>query len=136
MLHPDVLADLLDAEVQLARDFLGPRAADLRRDGNHLTMTLRRPDGQWTLRLDGTRFDSEPYDVAIVDSSAEILPLEAWPPGFAHGVHPVLGVPWVCVSGTRGFYLFEGHHGERWDAVRFSARADTLLDRLLTKVGL
>lgn len=136
MLHPTILADLLDSEVALARHALGDRAGDLRRDGLRLVMTLARPDGTWRLRLDGARFDAEPYEVALGDSHDELLPLEGWPPSFAHGVHPVLGVPWVCVSGTRGFYLYEGHHGDRWDAVRYSARADTLLERLLTKAGL
>ncbi|WP_298800778.1 hypothetical protein [Pseudonocardia sp. 73-21] len=131
------MADLLDSEVALARNALGEgRTADLQRDGCSLVMTLVRPDGSWRLRLDGTRYDAEPFDIAFVDDAGEILPLESWPPNYAHGVHPVLGRPWVCVSGTRGFYLYEGHHTERWDAVRYTARADTLLDRLLTKAGM
>jgi hypothetical protein len=136
VLHPAVLADLLEDEAVLARAHLGERAGDLHRVGSSLVMTVRRPDGQWLLRLDGARYDAEPFDVALVDDNGEVLPLERWIPGFAHGVHPVLGVPWTCVSGTRGFYVFEGHHTERWDAVRYSARADTLLERLLTKAGL
>lgn len=44
-LHPLVLADLLDAEVELARDRLGERAFDLRREGDALLMSLVRPVG-------------------------------------------------------------------------------------------
>jgi hypothetical protein len=136
VLHPQILAELLDDELVLARQALGDRAGDLHRDGSALVMTLVRPDGKWTLKLDGTAYDAEPFDVALVDGDGAVLPLSAWIPGFALGEHPVLGHPWVCLSGTRAFYLYEGHHTERWDAVRFRHRADNLLDRLLTKAGL
>lgn len=136
MLHPDILADLLDDEMALARAALGDRAGDLRRDGAGLVMTLVRPDGRWRLRLDGTSYDAEPFDVALVDDEDKVLPLHEWIPGFAAGDHPVLGRPWVCLSGTRAYYLYEGHHTERWDAVRFRHRADNLLARLLEKASL
>lgn len=136
MLHPDILTDLLEEEVALVRSALGTRAGDLHRDGAALVMTVVRPDGRWRLRLDGTWYDAEPFDVALVDDTGEVLPLHEWIPGLAHGEHPVLRLPWVCLSGTRAYYLYEGHHTERWDAVRFRHRADNLLDRLLTKVGL
>jgi hypothetical protein len=136
VLHPDVLGDLLDSEVALARQRLGDRAGDLCRDGMSLIMTLKRGDGTWLLRLDGTWYDAEPFDVALVDSDGEVLPLEQWIPGFAHSVHPVFGVPWTCVSGTRAYYSHESHHTERWDAVRYRLRTDSLVDKLLTKAGL
>ncbi|MFE2755360.1 hypothetical protein ACFXGA_25485 [Actinosynnema sp. NPDC059335] len=135
-LHAAVLADLLDAEVELARRRLGARAFDLHREGTALRMTLVRPDGSWILRLDGTRYDAEPFDVALVDEDGAVLPVERWIPGFAHGIHPVLGVPWVCVSGTLGYYAHQSHYAERWDAVRYVLRADTLIAHLLVKVGL
>ncbi len=135
-LHPAVLDDLLDAEVVQARAELGQRAADLHRDGTHLVMTLVRPDGSWTLQLDGQRYDAEPFDVALVDAAGAVLPLEDWIPGFAHGIHSSLSVPWVCVSGTRAFYLHESHFAERWDADRYRHRAGSLLDHLLRKAGL
>jgi hypothetical protein len=135
-LHPTVLADLLDVEVCQARSRLGTRAHDLRREGDSLLMTLVRADGTWTLRLDGARYDAEPFDVALVDEDGSVLPLERWIPGIAHGMHSSLGVPWVCVSGTRGYYAHESHFAERWDAIRYVNRADSLLDHLLAKVGL
>jgi hypothetical protein len=134
-LHPAVLADLLDIEVKQARAKLGERAHDLRREGSDLLVSLRRRDGTWTLRLDGARYDAEPFDVALVDDSGIVLPLDKWIPGFAHGIHSSLNVPWVCVSGTRGYYSHESHFAERWDAVRYADRADTLLAHLMTKAG-
>lgn len=135
-LHPAVLADLLDVEVRHARDRLGTRATDLHREGHYLVMTLTRPDGVWRLRLDGERYDAEPFEVALVSEGGTILPIEQWIPGFALDVHPVLGVPWPCVSGTRGYYAHESHFTERWDADRYRHRADSLLDKLLSKAGL
>jgi hypothetical protein len=135
-LHPVVLAELLDVEVHQARSRLGARAHDLHRDGSSLLMTLVRPDGTWTLRLDGARYDAEPFDVALVDEDGAVLPLERWIPGFAHGIHSSLGVPWVCVNGTRAYYAHQSHFAERWDTVRYANRADSLLGHLLTKAGL
>jgi hypothetical protein len=135
-LHPAVLADLLDIEVEQARTKLGERAHDLRREGSDLLMTLQRPDGTWTLRLDGSRYDAEPFDVALVDETSAVLPLEKWIPGFAHGIHSSLQVPWVCVNGTRAYYAHESHFAERWDTVRYVLRADSLLAHLLHKAGI
>ena len=134
-LHPAVLADLLDAEVCQARLKLSDDAGDLRRVGTDVVMTVTRDDGTWILRLDGSRYDSEPFDVALVDDAGEILPLEKWIPGFALGIHPSLNVPFVCVSGTRGYYSHESHFAERWDSHRYNMRLDTLLDFLLRKAG-
>jgi hypothetical protein len=135
-LHPAVLADLLDGEIRQARRKLGDRAGDLRRVGSDVIMSVVRPDGTWILRLDGARYDAEPFDVALVDANGEVLPLDRWIPGFALGVHPSLGVPFVCVSGTRGYYAHESHFSERWDSNRYGLRLDTLLDFLLRKAGL
>jgi hypothetical protein len=135
-LHPAVLADLLEGEVRQARRRLGDRAGDLRRVGSNVVLTMTRPDGTWILQLDGSRYDSEPFDVTLVDDDGEVLPLERWIPGFALGIHPSLNVPFVCVSGTRGYYAHESHFAERWDSHRFSMRLDTLLDFLLRKAGI
>ena len=134
-LHPAVLADLLDEEVRQARAKLGSSAGDLRRVGPDVLMTIARDDGSWTMRLDGSRYDSEPFDVTLVDDEGATLPLEKWIPGFALGIHPSLNVPFVCVSGTRGYYSHESHFTERWDSHRYSMRLDTLLDFLLRKAG-
>lgn len=134
-LHPAVLADLLDTEVRRARLKLGEDAGDLRRVGTNILMTVARDGSSWNLQLDGSRYDSEPFDATLVDDDGQILPLEEWIPGFALGIHPSLGVPFVCVSGTRGYYAHESHFTERWDSHRFSMRLDSLLDSLLRKAG-
>ena len=135
-LHPVLLYELLDLELAAARDRLGDLAGDLRRDGPHLLMTLTKGDRSWTLRLDGTRFDAEPYDVALVNDKGEVLPLDEWIPGFAHDIHTSLQIPWVCVNGTRAYYAHESHFKERWDHDRTTLRADTLLRKLLQKAGI
>ncbi len=135
-LHPRVLSELLDAEVEQARAALGARAGDLRHEDGVILMTLTRPDGSWNLRLDARDFDAEPYDLSVVDTAGHTLPLEAWPPGLAHSVHPVFGTAWACISGTRAYYSYPGHHADRWDTGRYSLRADTLLRHVLQKVGL
>jgi hypothetical protein len=135
-LHPELLAELLDSQVQVAHAALGKRAGDLHRDGNNLVMTLERGDGTWTLRLDGTSYNAQPYDLALVDADGAILPLEAWIPGLAHSVHPILKRPWACISGTAAYYSFPGHNVERWDAVRNQQGADSLLAKVLRKVDL
>lgn len=135
-LHPELLAELLDLEVQVARAALGERAGDLHREGNHVLVTLKRADGIWTLRLDGSRYDAEPYDLALVDGTGQILPIEQWIPGLAHSIHPVLQRPWACISGTAAYYCYPGHHGDRWDAARYQQGADSLLGTVLRKVGL
>lgn len=135
-LHPAVLADLLDTEVRRARLKLGEDAGDLRRVRTNILMTLTRDGSSWNLQLDGSRYDSEPFDARLVDDDGQILPLEEWIPGFALGIHPSLGAPFVCVSGTRGYYAHESHFTERWDSHRFSMRLDSLLDSLLRKAGI
>lgn len=135
-LHPELLGELLDREVQVARAALGGRAGDLHREGNHLLMTLTREDGQWTLRLDGTQYDAQPYDLALVDADGNVLPLDEWIPGLGHSVHPILNRAWACISGTAAYYCYPGHHSDRWDAVRYQQGADSLLVTVLRKVNL
>lgn len=135
-LHAELLAELLDLEVQVARAALGERAGDLHREGHHLLMTLQRDDGQWTLRLDGSQYDAQPYDLALVDAEGEVLPFDEWIPGLAHSVHPILDRAWACISGTAAYYCYPGHHADRWDASRYQQGADSLLATVLKKVGL
>lgn len=135
-LHPELLGELLDLEVQVARTALRERAGDLHRDGSFLLMTLKRDDGQWTLRLDGTHYNAQAYDLALVDTAGNVLPFDAWIPGLAHSTHPILNRAWACISGTAAYYCFPGHHAERWDAVRYQQGADSLLATVLKKVNL
>ncbi|HUY48409.1 MAG TPA: hypothetical protein VMV92_22220 [Streptosporangiaceae bacterium] len=136
MLHPRVLADLLDDEVAVAVERLGNRAAGLTHDGRHVRCPLR-PAGdsrQW-LSLDGMRYDGEPFRVAVCGPDGTPLPAEAWPAGLVHSVHPVIGKPFACIRGTWEYYLHPTHHQERWDVHRSRLRLADLLDHLLRKAG-
>src|SRR6185369_10000865 len=98
MLHPVVLADLLDDEVAAAAERLGDRAAGLVHDGRFVRCPLL-PAGdclRW-LRLDGRRYDGEPFRVAVCGPDGAPLPVDGWPQGLAAGVHPVTAEPFACV---------------------------------------
>lgn len=118
----------------LARAALGERAGDLHRDGVALVMTLVRP--QRPLAAAAGRDLVRRQSTSPSSSGWRGAPLDVWIPGFALGEHPVLGCPWVCLSETRAYYLYEAHHAERWDAARFPHRVDNLLGRPLDKAGL
>lgn len=136
MLHRLVLADLLDDEIAVAAERLGGRAAGLAHDGRYVRYLLRSDgdSGRW-LRLDGLRYDGEPFRVAVCGPDGTSLPIEGWPPGLAHSVHPVTGQPFACVRGAWEYYLHPSHHQERWDVHRSRLRLADLLDHLLRKAG-
>lgn len=79
MLHPLVLADLLDDEVAVAAERLGAQAAGLRHDGRHVICPLQQ-DGHAprSLRLDGGRYDGEPFQVAVCGPDSLPLPADGW----------------------------------------------------------
>ncbi len=136
MLHPVVLADLLDDEVAAAAERLGDRATGLVHDGRFVQCPLR-PAGDFLrwLRLDGRRYDGEPFRIAVCGPDGAPLPAGGWPQGLAAGVHPVTDEPFACVRGTWEYYLHPSHHQERWDAHRPRLRLADLLDHLLRKAG-
>ncbi len=136
MLHPLVLSDLLDGEVAATVERLGDRAAGLTHDGRYVRCQLRPVGGspRW-LRLDGARYDAEPFRVAVYGEGGAPLAGEDWPAGLMHSVHPVLGVPFSCVQGTWEYHHFPGHHQDRWDVHRSRLRLADLLDHLLRKAG-
>ena len=107
-------------------------AGDLRRVGSDILMTLAREDGAGTsarrfaIRLRAVR--RGPRRRLRRDPRGR-----QWIPGFGLGIHPSLGVPFVCVSGTRGYYAHESHFAERWDSHRYSMRLDSLLESLLRR---
>lgn len=136
MLHPLVLADLLEDEVAVASERLGHRAAGLRHDGRYVTCPLRPDgDGSRSLVLDGRSYDAEPFQVMVCGLDGLGLPAGGWPRGLVHSVHPVLGRPFACVRGTYEYHLFPGHHQDRWDAHRSRLRLADLLDHLLRRAG-
>jgi hypothetical protein len=136
MLHPQVLADLLDDEVEDAGRRLGGRADGLAHDGRFVRCRLAAPDGApvW-LRLDGAAYDGEPFRVEVCDLDDVLVPAERWPTGLMNGAHPVHGRPFTCVRGTWEYHTHPSHHQERWDVHRSRLRLADLLDHLLRKVG-
>lgn len=84
MLHPKVLDDLLDAEVAVARERLASRVTGIERLGASVDVAYTSLDGrQVRFRFDGSRFDAEPFRVAVVGDDGEVLPHESWPPGLS-----------------------------------------------------
>ena len=75
MLHPLVLADLLDDEVAAAAARLGDRVAGLRHDGRRVLCPLQPAgDSRRWLRLDGARYDGEPFQVGVCGPDGSLLP--------------------------------------------------------------
>lgn len=136
MLHPLVLRDLLEDEVAAAAGQLGSLAAGLRHDGRYVLCPLPPAGGasRW-LRLDGARYDGEPFRVQVCGEDGAPLPAGEWPAGMMSGVHPVIGLPFACVRGTWEYYLHPSHNQERWDTHRSRLRLADLLDHLLRRAA-
>ncbi len=136
MLHPQLLAELLDDEVGVAVERLGGRATNLHHDGRYVRCALPAPDGStvW-LTLDAIAYDGQPVGVDVRDDAGQRVGIERWSTGLAHSIHPVHQRPWVCTRGTAEYFTYPGHHADRWDAVRVSTRVPDLLDHLLRKAG-
>ena len=135
-LHPTVVFELLEDEMLVAQERLGGRISSLNRTGTSVRCTFPHPGGGTvTLRLDGAGYDNEPFRCAVVSSADEVLPLEAWPPGLGHSVHPVLVRPFACVQGTYEYHCLPCHMEDAWDAHRGRIRMVDLLDHLLRRAG-
>lgn len=135
MLHPSLLAEMLDAEVDLAQQRLGERARDLRHDGRFVTCSLPSPDGSpLELRLDALRYDGEPVRVDVCGTNGPVGP-ERWPAGLMHSIHPVTGLPFACIQGVYEYYIHPSHLQDSWDSIRANKRIPEILDHLLRKAG-
>src|SRR5258708_32457886 len=111
-----VLRELLDDEVEVARARLVDRLDELRRDGTSVYCRFSIPDRiSYVLRLNGQAFDAEPFRVAAVDAHDQILPPHQWPAGLCNGLHPVLGIPFACIRGTYEFHTHTSHVTDVWD---------------------
>lgn len=136
MLHPAVRDGLLDQELAIAVQRLGDRAPSISRTGAWILIPIRTSHGLPAfIRLDGAGFDGAPFGVDVVDPDHQPLPIDAWPSGLAHSIHPVHNRPWVCIRGTAEYFTYPGHHMERWDTYRNAIRLPDLIDYLLQKVG-
>jgi hypothetical protein len=136
MLHPTLAAEMLDAEVEVARDRLGDRVSAITRSGTTIQVPYRSPHGQSVrLQLDGAHYDAEPFRVAVVDDGGSVVEHGRWPAGLSHSIHPVLGRPFACVRGTFEYHCHPSHLNDRWDTYRSTIRLVDLVDHLLRKSG-
>jgi hypothetical protein len=135
-LHPLLLAELLEAEADVARQRLGGRVADVEVSGPLVYAWLTpREDGGVAIRLDGTRYDAEPFRMTVVGSDGGKLPAKQWPGELFHAIHPVLRRPFACVRGTYEYHCHPTHAADAWDAYRMRIRLADLLDHLVGKAG-
>ena len=136
MLHPTLTASILDAEIAVASERLGDRVRRFCRTGTVVDVEVTNGA---IVRFDGARYDAEPYDVSIVDAvgaHGRMLPGESWPSGLNHGIHPVLGRPFICIRGTGEFHVHPSHLTDPWDAYRGRLALADLLDHILRRIGL
>jgi hypothetical protein len=134
-LHSALLFEMLDAEIEVTRQRLQGRVADIRRTWHVIQVPLRAANDQpvW-LTLSGEKYDSDPFSVSVVDAEGR-AGAELWPPSLLGGLHPVTGQPFVCVQGCAEYYTHPSHFRDRWDAVRSRLRLPDLLDHLLRRAG-
>jgi hypothetical protein len=134
MLQPTLAAEMLDAELEVARARLGDRVSAITRSGTTIQVLFWSPGGQPVrLELDGARYDAEPFRVAVVDDGGGVVEHGRWPAGLSHSVHPVLGRPFACVQGTFEYHCHPSHLNDRWDTYRSTRRLADLVDHLLCK---
>lgn len=136
MLHPAVIADLLEHEANVARERHGQRFASLEVAGTDVFCVIDGTNkGTVILRLDGARYDAEPFSVTVIRPDGSIAPQEEWPGTLAQGIHPGLQRPFVCIAGTFEYHTYLGHTEDTWDAHRHQIHLVDLLDHLLKKAG-
>ncbi len=131
MLHPEILRELLDGEVGVAAERHANRCA-LSRHGACVHADL--PTGT-VIAFDGSRYDAEPFGVAVIDDGHEVLPHDRWPPGLSLGKHPILGRAFICIRGTAEYHLHPSHLLDRWDLHRGKVQLVDLLGHVLNKAG-
>lgn len=131
MLHAELLGELLDGEISVATQRLAGRC-ELSRHGACIHAVLTSGT---TIRLDGERYDAEPFAVAVINDDHAVVPHEQWPPGLSLGVHPIVGRPFACIRGTAEYHLHPSHLDDRWDLHRGHIQLVDLLGHLLTKAG-
>ncbi len=67
MLHPFVLTEMLDDEIAVAEERLGDRVDRIMRDGTCVAVPLT---DSLTLKLEGARYDAEPFRISASSSPA------------------------------------------------------------------
>lgn len=131
MLHPNIVADILDAEIEVTAARLADGIRSLSREGSYVYAQLT---GGTTLRFDGSRYDTDPYDVAVLDAAKTPLPEAAWPPGLNHGQHPILNRPFICIRGTGEYHAHPSHLSDPWDLYRGRIALADLLGHIIRRI--
>ncbi len=135
-LHPTVLADLVAAEADVARERLRGRVDSVDAAADHVVVSFRAHDQVWRLRLDGPEYDARPLAVSVIDATGAAVTADQWPPGLAYGgEHPVARRPWTCIRGTLEYHTYPGHTADGWERYRGSLRMADVIAHLLEKAG-
>jgi uncharacterized protein GlcG (DUF336 family) len=136
MLHADIINDLLNDEVEAARARLDGRFVSLTHSGSFITVVLTNTSvREAIIRLDGSRYDGEPFRVAVVDQEGAIAPQERWPGSLFHSIHPILNRPFACIQGSFEYHCHPSHLADSWEGHRRLLRLPHLLDHVMTKAG-
>jgi putative metal binding uncharacterized protein len=131
VLHPVLVAEILDAEIDAARKRLGSRIGTARRDGMRALVEFN--DGVVAC-FDGAAYDAEPYAVSFVNGTGTLLGGSDWPAGINHGDHPILHRPFVCIRGTAEYHAHPSHLRDRWDLYRGRITLADLLDHICNRL--
>ena len=132
MLHPSVVVEILDAEIAVSRERLGDRVGSIRRNCAVVLVDF----GENTVaRLDGTRYDAEPYSVSFQDAVGQPLAGHEWPAGINAGPHPIFNRPFICIRGTAEYHTHPSHLRDRWDFYRGRIALADLLDHICNRLG-
>lgn len=131
MLHPAVLSELLEGEMDVAAARHSGRCT-LSRHDHCIHATL--PSGA-VISFDGSHYDSEPFSVGVIDSDHAVVPHGEWPGALSHGDHPIHHRPFACIRGTLEFHTHPSHLDDRWDLHRGHIRFVDLLGHVLAKAG-
>ena len=135
-LHPAIVADLLDSEIEVAQQRLGDRISGLTRSGTDVRCVLADTNvGRAVLLLDAAGYDAEPMKLTVLDGAGRVLPGAAWPGALYYTEHPILGRPFACVQGSYEYHCHPSHLADPWDAHRRRIRLAELLDHLVGKAG-
>jgi len=143
-MHPELSKRVVTIQVEeaLARPgLLGDRVELEEWAYPNLYIRFGTVDGrERLLHVELTNYDFQPAAIEAVDLINR-RPLEVTQQllrdGGAFPAHQILGRPFLCVTGTRAYYLHEGHRpqvtGERWEARRAEFRLADLIGYIASK---
>ncbi len=135
-LHPVLLDEMLNDEVEATCLRLVDRFQSIERDGPDVYVRIAGTNvGEATVRISGSGYDAEPFQVAAVTYEGAIAPQALWPAGLFHSVHPILDRGFVCIRGTYEYHCHPSHLDDAWSAYRQTLRLPQLLGHILKKVG-